>query len=51
MKIIKDTFQLKYFTQFPTLTQYGLSNYNRIINYKSGTILKTYKDNDIIYIY
>lgn len=57
IKFIKDAFQLKFdyiyldeeFFTIPTLTNYGISNYNRIINYNTGKILKTVKDNDILY--
>ena len=58
IKFIKDTFQLKYdyiyydeiFYTIPTLTTYGISNYNRVINYKSGCILKTTRDNNKLFV-
>ena len=58
IKFIKDTFQLKYdyiyadeiFYTIPTLKQYCISNYNRVINYKSGVFKNIIEDNNIIYV-
>ena len=57
--LIKDSFQLKYdyiyydeyFYTIPTLKRYGISNYNRVINYESGFILKTIQDNNKLFVY
>ena len=58
IKFIKDTFQLKYdyiycdenFYKIPTLTQYGISNYNRVINYENGNIFKICKNNNKLFV-
>ena len=58
IKFIKDAFQLKFdyiyldeeFFTIPTITNYGISNYNRIVNYESGFILKKCKDNNKIFV-
>ena len=59
IKLIKETFQLKYdyiyydenFYTIPSLTAYGLSNYNRVIKYDTGNIFTIYKDNNTLYVY
>ena len=58
LKLIKDAFQIKYdyiyvnenFYIIPTLTNYGISNYNRVINYTYGHILKLIEDNNTLFI-
>ena len=58
IRIIKQTFHIQYdyiyldeyFYTIPTLTTYGISNYNRVINYKNGFIMKPIVDNNTIYV-